>query len=90
MQNLEYQKNIVFSLIDSIKEEQLMISLEKFVRELLEYSNPDLKYVKPIKERFDVDAFVREQGFSMRNIRNMRGALADEDSFDDLLNDLSK
>lgn len=90
MQNLDYQKNVVFGLIDSIKEEQLMISLEKFVRELLEYSNPALKYVKTIKEKFDVDAFVEEQNFSMQNIRNMRGALADEDSFDDLLNDLSK
>lgn len=29
------------------------------------YSNPALKYVKTIKEKFDVNLFISEKGFSM-------------------------
>lgn len=89
MQNLEYRKDIVFGLIDTIKQEQILISLEKFIRQLMNYSNPALKYAKTIKESFDIDSLILEQGFSMQNIRNMKGQLADEDSFESLLNDLN-
>ncbi|WP_338790549.1 hypothetical protein [Bernardetia sp. MNP-M8] len=63
--------------------------MEKMIYELVEYSNPALKYVKTIKEKFDVNLFISEYHFSMQNIKNMQGKLADEDSFENLLNDLN-
>ncbi len=89
MQNLEYRKNKLFKVIKEIKQEELFNSLEKMIYDLVEYSNPALKYVKTIKEKFDVNLLISEQGFSMQNIKNIQGKLADEDSFESLLNDLN-
>ncbi|WP_338763644.1 hypothetical protein WAF17_20125 [Bernardetia sp. ABR2-2B] len=89
MQNLEHRKDRLFRAIEEIKQEELFNSLEKMIYDLVEYSNPALKYVKTIKEKFDVNLFISEHHFSMQNIKNMQGKLADEDSFESLLNDLN-
>jgi Zn-dependent M32 family carboxypeptidase len=89
MQNLEQRKDKLFKILKEIKQEKLFNSLEKIIYEFVEYSNPALKYVKTIKEKFDVNLLISEQGFSMQNIKNMQGELADEDSFESLLNDLN-
>ena len=89
MQNLEHRKDRLFRVIQEIKQEELFDSLEKMIYDLVEYSNPALKYVKTIKEKFDVNLFISERGFSMQNIKNIQGKLTDEDSFESLLNDLN-
>ena len=89
MQNLEHRKDRLFRVIQEIKQEELFNSLEKIIYEFVEYSNPALKHVKIIKEKFDVNLFISERGFSMQNIKNMQGKLADKDSFESLLNDLN-
>ena len=87
MQNLEYRKNNLFKVIESIQKEELIFSLELFVYQLIDF-NPALKYVKSIKDTFDIKNFMENKSFSMQKIRAFEGQFADDEPFEELLNDL--